>query len=89
MKTNKKRYLAALICILFLVVALASFFYIAKEANHKCTGEDCPICACVHQVEQNLKNLGTGFAAGMSQKSMSAFWLYCYTEDVERKKRRS
>ena len=38
------------------------FFDIAKEANHKCTGEDCPICACVHQVEQNLKNLGTGFA---------------------------
>ena len=27
--------------------------------------------------------------AGMSQKSMLAFWLYCYTEDVERKKRRS
>ena len=23
--------------------------------------------------------------AGMSQKSMSAFWLYCYTEDVERR----
>lgn len=62
MKTNKKRYFAVLICVLFLVVTLASFFYIAKEANHKCTGEDCPICACVHQVEQNLKNLGTGFA---------------------------
>lgn len=85
MKTNKKRYLAALICVLFLVVTLASFFYIAKEANHKCTGEDCPICACVHQAEQNLKNLGTGFVADFcaifAVLSIVSV-IYCQTENL-------
>ena len=31
-----------------------------KEENHNCTGEDCPVCACIHQAEQTLRNLGTG-----------------------------
>ena len=62
MTTEKRKHLAAWVSIIFIFVTLASLFYIVKEENHKCTGEDCPVCACVHQVEQNLKNLGTGFA---------------------------
>ena len=46
MKRQKKA--AILICMAFLFVMLASFFYIAKEENHNCTGEDCPVCACIH-----------------------------------------
>ncbi|MFQ9680966.1 MAG: hypothetical protein ACLRZH_13595 [Ruthenibacterium lactatiformans] len=34
--------------------------FIAKEAHHDCTGEDCPVCACIHQAEQTLKQIGTG-----------------------------
>lgn len=60
MTTKKRKYLAAWISIIFIFVTFASLFYIAKEENHKCTGEDCPICACVHQAEQTLKNLSTG-----------------------------
>ena len=60
MITKKRKYLAAWISIIFIFVTFASLFYIAKEENHKCTGEDCPICACVHQAEQTLKNLSTG-----------------------------
>ena len=55
MKRQKKA--AILICMAFLFVMLTSFFYIAKEENHNCTGEDCPVCACIHQAEQNLKKL--------------------------------
>ena len=29
-----------------------------------CTGKDCPICACVHQAKQVLRNLGTTPAVG-------------------------
>ena len=50
--------------IILSVVTLASLFYIAKEENHQCTGEDCPICACVHQAKQVLRNLGTTPAVG-------------------------
>ena len=58
MKRQKKA--AILICMAFLFVMLASFFYIAKEENHNCTGEDCPVCACIHRAEQTLKQIGTG-----------------------------
>ena len=63
MKRKKKRHIAAILCIVLLFVTFASLFYIAKEENHQCTGDDCPVCACVHQAEQNLKNLGTGLIA--------------------------
>ena len=49
-----------ILCVIFIVVTWFSLFYIEKEENHICTGEDCPICACVHQVEQTIRNLGTG-----------------------------
>lgn len=62
------------------------FFYIAKEENHNCTGEDCPVCACIHQAEQNLKNLGTGLAVAAmpGQKILpvlvAAFLVSCVVE---------
>ncbi len=56
---NRKKS-AVFICIIFLFVTFASLFYIAGEENHDCTGEDCPVCACVHQAEQTLRNIGTG-----------------------------
>lgn len=47
MTTEKRIHLAAWFSIIFIFVTLASLFYIVKEENHKCTGEDCPVCACV------------------------------------------
>ena len=48
------------ITVLVLSVTFASLFYIVKEENHYCTGEDCPICANIHQAEQTLRNVGNG-----------------------------
>lgn len=84
MKRQKKA--AILICMAFLFVMLTSFFYIAKEENHNCTGEDCPVCACIHQAGQNLKNLGTGLAVAAmpGQKILpvlvAAFLVSCVVE---------
>ena len=52
MNTKKKRVFSMAVCILFIFVTFASLFYIVKEENHHCTGEDCPICANIHQAEQ-------------------------------------
>ena len=60
MHTKKQRTLAFIICMTFIVTALFSIFFIVKEVNHDCTGEKCPICSCIHQMEQTLKQLGTG-----------------------------
>ena len=55
----RKKNIAVIACVLFVFVTLASLFYIAKEENHQCTGEDCPICACIRQAKQIVKNVGT------------------------------
>lgn len=66
MYTKKKRKFSIILSFLFLFVIFASIFYIAKEQNHHCTGEDCPICANIQQAEQVLKNLGDGEIAIVS-----------------------
>lgn len=60
MKKQSNKHLSLIVCMTLVFVMLASLFYIAKEANHDCSGEDCPICACIHQAEQTIRNLGTG-----------------------------
>ena len=60
MNTKTKKFFSVAVCILMLFVTFASLFYIVKEENHHCTGEDCPICANLHQAEQILRNVGNG-----------------------------
>ncbi len=60
----RKKSMAAVICIFLIFVTFASLFYVAREEDHNCTGKDCPICACVHQAKQVLRNLGTTPAVG-------------------------
>ena len=76
--------LAVVFAVIFVV--LISSFFVAAETNHDCTGEDCPVCACIHQAEQNLKNLGTGLAVAAmpGQKILpvlvAAFLVSCVVE---------
>lgn len=60
MYTKRQKTLAFLICTAFIMVIFLSLFFIIKEADHDCTGEDCMVCVCIHQAEQTLRNLGTG-----------------------------
>ena len=72
MNTGTKRKISIAICAIFIAVTFVSLFYIVKEENHHCTGEDCPVCACVHQAEQTLRNLGTGTAITAAVNQMPA-----------------
>ena len=58
-----KRIAAGIMGILMLFIILFSAFYIAAEADHDCTVEDCPICACVQQCENTLHQMGDGIAS--------------------------
>ena len=66
MYTKKQRSLALLICGVIFFITLFSISFIGHELNHNCTGEDCPVCACVHNAEQSLRQLGTGFSGEVS-----------------------
>lgn len=63
MNRKRQKTFSITVCVLFLFITFASLFYIAEEENHYCTGEDCPICANIHQAEQTLKNLATAMPA--------------------------
>lgn len=61
-----KRFAAGVMGLMMLVIALFSAFYIAAEAGHDCTGEDCPVCACVQQCEKTLHGIGVPASAVLS-----------------------
>lgn len=49
--------------VMMLVVMLFSSFFIAAHADHDCTGEDCPICACIQQCENTIRGIGSSITA--------------------------
>ena len=59
----KKRIVSVGMIALILAVMLFSAFFIAAEADHDCTGEDCPICAIIYQCEHTLRNVGNAAAS--------------------------
>ena len=64
--SKSKRIISGFIAFLMLAVMLFSAFYIAAEADHDCTGHDCPICACIQQCENTLYQIGNGAAIQFS-----------------------
>ncbi|MCD8376783.1 MAG: hypothetical protein LUD69_07545 [Oscillospiraceae bacterium] len=69
------RLLAGLLAAAVAAALLFSVFYIAAEAGHDCTGEGCPICACIQRLEQAAQRLGTGGAARTASASAAIFLL--------------
>ena len=61
--SRAKRITAGIIVLLLLVIVLFSSFYVAAEAHHDCTGEDCPVCACIRLCDNTLHQIGDGGTA--------------------------
>ena len=65
--TKKSRLITGLLAAVLAAVMLSSAVYIAVEANHTCSGEDCAICHQIGVCENLLKSLGlAGAAAAIS-----------------------
>ena len=63
-KANRtKRILAVVLALTLLLAPALCALCIAAEADHVCTGEDCPVCALVHQCEGLLRQLAAAVAA--------------------------
>lgn len=65
-----KKTFRILISTFLLVFTLYSLFYIAHEAHHECSGEDCPICYVIFTAKQNIKLLAFGLAAIAASRSI-------------------
>ena len=65
--TKKLCCMTRLLAAVLAVVMLSSAVYLAVEANHDCSGEDCAICRQISICENLLKSLGlAGAAAAIS-----------------------
>ena len=61
--TKKFRFMTRLLAVVLAVVMLSSAVYIAVEADHDCTGDDCAICHQIGACGNLLKSLGLAGAA--------------------------
>ena len=65
--TKKSRLITRLLAAVLAAVMLSSAVYVAVEANHDCSGEDCAICHQISICENLLKFLGfAGTAAAIT-----------------------
>ena len=65
--TKKPCFMTRLLAAVLAVVMLSSAIYIAVEADHDCSGDDCAICRQISICENLLKSLGlAGAAAAIS-----------------------
>lgn len=69
------RLLCLLVCVGFVAVSLLSIFFVSTHAVHDCTGEDCAVCAQIHQVQSLLKQLGS-YAAQVAPLSIALLLLF-------------
>ena len=56
--TNRKRITAMLLCIGLVLALTVSSAFIAHEAGHDCSGDDCPICQMVAVNANLLRTIG-------------------------------
>ena len=65
--TKNLCFMTRLLAAVLAVVMRSSAIYIAVEANHDCSGDDCAICCQISICENLLKSLGlAGAAAAIS-----------------------
>lgn len=75
-----RRRAAALLGVLMLAALLLSVLCMTAKADHVCTAEDCPICACIQQAERTLKQLGSGAGQtshGLPVQRLLAAAVFC------------
>ena len=63
--TKKPCFMTRLLAAVLAVVMLSSAIYIAVEADHDCSGDDCAICHQIGVCENLLKSLGLAGAAAI------------------------
>lgn len=69
MNIKHKRFqpvIAIIICIALFSVLFFSIFYISHEANHDCTGKDCPICFKIQACIQTIATIGSAIITASS-----------------------
>lgn len=64
---HRRHLIAAVLCAVMALSLFVTSACIAHEAAHRhaCTGEDCPVCRFIAQIEQLLRGFGMALRALM------------------------
>ena len=81
--TKKLCFMTRLLAVVLAVVMLSSAVYIAVEADHDCSGDDCAICRQISICENLLKSLGLAGAAA----AITAAFTYTVCKALRRDER--
>ena len=75
--SRRRHVIAMALCVAMMLAMFVSSAYIAHEAahHHECSGENCPICQFIAQVEQVRRGFGS---------ILLALLLICFTLAVRR-----
>ena len=55
LNTKAARGLKAVLGVVLILSFILTLFFIAAEAHHECSGEDCPICICLDECVNTVK----------------------------------
>ncbi|MBR6159141.1 MAG: hypothetical protein IKQ40_02475 [Lachnospiraceae bacterium] len=55
-----KRITAFILAAMMIFIVMFSLIFITAHVHHECTGEDCPVCACIEMCESMLRQAGDG-----------------------------
>ena len=75
--------IALSISLLLVFVLLASQFFVIVEADHDCSGEDCPVCRFLAIVENTLKKFSLAIcvmATLLLVRAQSVKWHFSLRE---------
>ncbi|MBR6088463.1 MAG: hypothetical protein IKP86_00920 [Anaerolineaceae bacterium] len=70
--TRRKRIFAVWLCLVFMLVMLASSALIVHGAGHCCTGVHCPVCQMISANSQLMRFLGAAVLVSAFFFSVSA-----------------
>ena len=57
-RNNIKKNAAVMIGLFLIVITFGSAFYVASESGHNCPDGDCPICECIKECANILRQVG-------------------------------
>ena len=59
-RNKSYKHIAIVLGLMALIAMLFSVFLASVETHHHCHGDDCPICECIHQCRESVKQLVSG-----------------------------
>lgn len=80
-RDNIKKNAAVLIGLFLIFITFGSAFYVASESGHTCSADDCPICECVKECANLLRQVGGSILPQISV--MSSFLLIVLAKNIQ------